>query len=72
MIKWIKQWHYRRQIIQRLIAFAKTKEGRKFIEEMNNNNLILADHDAFILGAENPYEGKRLRISLPKDFTLGG
>lgn len=68
MISWIDRWIKRRRIIKRLIAFAKTKEGRKFIEELNENNLILADYDASILGAESPYdEGTKLRINIPNE-----
>ncbi len=65
-----KRWRRRREIIRRLVAYAKTKDGRKFIEEMNRGNLILADLDAAELGAENPYVGKTLRIRLPNDFVV--
>lgn len=67
MIKAFKRWRRRREIIRRLIAYAKTTDGRKFIEEMNQGNLILADLDAEILGTENPYVGKTLRVRLPND-----
>ncbi len=65
-----KRWLKRRDVKKRLIAFAKTKDGRKFIEEMNNNNLILADMDAMVLGAENQYFEKPLRIKLPDDYII--
>lgn len=65
-----KRWRRRREIIRRLVAYAKTKEGRKFIEGMNEGNLILADYEAEILGAESPYIGKTLRIRLPNDYVF--
>lgn len=65
-----KRSRRRREIIRRLVAYAKTKNGRKFIEEMNRGNLILADYEAEILGAENPHAGTTLRIRLPKDYIL--
>lgn len=65
-----KRWRRRREIIRRLVAFAKTKDGRKFIEEINRGNLILADLDAAELGAENPYAGTTLRIRLPNDYKF--
>lgn len=70
MIKTFKRWRRRREIIRRLVAYAKTKDGRKFIEEMNQGNLIMADLDAAELGAENPYIGRPWRIRLPKDHFV--
>jgi hypothetical protein len=70
LIRAFKRWRQRRKIIRRLIAYAKTKEGRVFIEQMNRNNLILADYDAEILGAENPYAGQTLRIRMPNDYGI--
>lgn len=67
-MNWFKRWLRRRDVKRRLIAYAKTKEGRKFIEEMNQMNLILADYDAEVLGAESPYVGKTLRIRLPDEY----
>lgn len=61
-----KRWRRRREIVRRLVAYAKTKDGRKFIEEMNEGNLILADLDAAELGAET-YVGSTLRIRLPDE-----
>lgn len=65
-----KRWRRRREIIRRLVAYAKTADGRKFIEEMNRGNLILADYEAEILGAESPYIGATLRIRLPNDYVF--
>ncbi len=64
-----KRWRRRRKIIRKLVAYAKTAEGRVFIERMNRDNLILADMDAAELGAENPHIGKSLRIRLPNDYV---
>ncbi len=66
----IKTWWRRRKITRRLIAFAKTKEGYEFILSMNEGNLILADFDAYELGAEIRNIGKPLRIRLPNDYVL--
>lgn len=70
MIRWMKRWLRRRDIERRLIAYAKTREGRKFIDAINENNVILADYDAYVLGAEDIYKGSRLRIRLPNDWHL--
>ena len=70
MIRWIKRYLHRRDIRRRLIAYAKTPAGRTFIEQINGNNLILADYEAEVLGAENPYMGQQLRIKLPNDWSL--
>lgn len=54
MIRWFKRWRHRRDIIRRLVAYAKTPEGRIFIEKINEENAIMADWEAEILGATMP------------------
>lgn len=62
MIRWIKRYLHRRDIIRRLIAYAKTPEGRTYIEKINGDNLIIADWEAEILGAEPGRLGWRIRL----------
>lgn len=68
MFNWLIHWRERRRIVKHLVAYAKTKDGRKFIQAMRHGNLILADYDAHVLGAEHPDLGKTLKINLPNDF----
>lgn len=62
----LKRWRRRRDVVRRLVAYAKTKQGRAFIEAMNQSNIIMAAWDADAIGAECPYAGSQLRVGLPK------
>lgn len=68
MIRWFKRWRHRRDIIRRLVAYAKTPEGRTFIEAINEGNLIMADWEAEVLGAEPLAYDPHLRIALPVKY----
>lgn len=71
MIRWYKRWLHRRDITRRLIAFAKTPEGHTYLEQINNNNLIMADYEAEILGAEPYGVGHPIQIKMPtEDWNL--
>lgn len=62
MIRWIKRYFQRRDVERRLIAYAKTTEGRVFLEAAYNNNLILADYYAEVLDAEPIHYTIRTRL----------
>lgn len=52
MIRFIKRWLHRRDIQRRIIAYAKTTEGQKCFETINNNNQILADYEKEVFGVD--------------------